>query len=324
MPDAPYLRIASRRSPLAVAQAEAVRRALAEAHGMDEEAGRAAFPIQTYLTTGDRQQSGSLAEIGGKGLFVKEIERALLTNEADLAVHSMKDLPAEMPEGLVQVAVPAREDPRDAFVTPDGRRIEDVPDGARIGTSSVRRAAQIKRRRPDLRIVPMRGNVQTRLAKLAGGEADGTFLAEAGLRRLGREDVARVTLVPDFMLPALGQGMLCVQARTGDERARGAAAALNDPTSERAAAVERAFVAALDGSCRTPMAGLATERDGVLTFHAEILTLDGERALRRERRLAVDGRTQDDCLLDALAAGAEAARELAEEAGPLLSQMLAR
>lgn len=301
-----------------------VRARLAAALGVDAAAAEEAFPILTFVTTGDRQQTGSLAEIGGKGLFVKEIEMALLTKEADIAVHSMKDLPAEMPTGLIQAATPPRDDPRDAFLSPGGGTLDDLPQGARVGTSSVRRAAQALRRRPDLSIVEMRGNVQTRLGKLEAGAADGTFLAEAGLVRLGRTDVVRRVLEPDVMLPALGQGVLCVQSREDDEAARAACGAINDVPTELATAAERAFVAALDGSCRTPMAGLAQVRGGKLHFEAQILTLDGKRAMRRERTIALHGRDHDDCLLDAIAAGAEMAQELAEEAGPLLVEMLSR
>ena len=317
-------RIATRRSPLAVAQGEAVRARLAAIRGLGASEAEHAFPILTFLTTGDRQQTGSLAAIGGKGLFVKEIEMALLTGEADIAVHSMKDLPAEMPAGLVSAAVPPRDDPRDAFVTRDGRALDDLAEGATVGTSSVRRAAQALRRRPDLRIVEMRGNVQTRLRKLEEGQAEGTFLAEAGLQRLAYDQVRRRVLDPDIMLPALGQGALCVQARTDDEDARAACAAISEGADELATTAERAFVAALDGSCRTPMAGLATVTGGALRFEAQVLTLDGQRGLRRERTLPLGGRTREDCLLDAAAAGAEMAAEILDEAGPLLRDMLAR
>ena len=318
------LRIATRRSPLAVAQAEGVRARLAAAHGVAAADLAGAMPILTFQTTGDRQQQGSLAEIGGKGLFVKEIELALLTRAADIAVHSMKDLPAEMPDGLTTAAVPPRDDPRDAFVTVDGRGLFDLAAGSVIGTSSVRRAAQLKRRRPDLTVAPMRGNVQTRLRKLGEGRADGTFLAEAGLVRLGRDDVRRHVLDPDVMLPALGQGALCVQARADDAGAMAACAAINCMVSELATAAERAFVAVLDGSCRTPMAGLAVMRGERLVFEAQVLTLDGGRSMRRTRRVALGGREHDALLLDAIAAGAEAGQAIADEAGPQLLGMLGR
>ena len=318
------LRIATRRSPLAVAQGEAVRARLCAALGVPDEAAKDRFPIQTYVTTGDRQQTGSLAALGGKGLFVKEIEMALLTEAADIAVHSMKDLPAEMPEGLTTAAVPERDDPRDSFLSPHGGTLDDLPEGARVGTSSVRRAAQTLRRRPDLTVVEMRGNVQTRLRKLAEGQAEGTFLAEAGLVRLNRTDVPRTPIDPDAMLPALGQGALCVQARAEDEEAMEACALIDHMPTAIATAAERAFVEGLDGSCRTPMAGLARMRGGLLRFEAEILTLDGARALRRERTVRIAGRDHDDCVLDAVAAGADAAADMAEEAGPLLSRMLGR
>ena len=301
-----------------------MRARFAAALGLDAAAAEERFPLRTYVTTGDREQRGSLAAIGGKGLFVKEIELALLAGEAAIAVHSMKDLPAEMPEGLVTAAVPERDDPRDAFLAPGGARLGELPNGARIGTSSVRRAAQVLRQRPDLRVVEMRGNVQTRLRKLAAGEADGTFLAEAGLVRLGRADVVRHPLDPKDMLPALGQGALCVQARADDADAMTACRLIDHAQTALATAVERAFVARLDGSCRTPMAGLARVADGVMRFVAEILTLDGRRRMRRQRTIRIAGRNHAHCLLDAAAAGADAAEDMVEEAGPRLSAMLGR
>jgi hydroxymethylbilane synthase len=302
--------IASRRSPLAVAQAEAVRAMLGEAAGLREAAWPDSFPIKTYVTIGDRNMAGSLSEVGGKGLFVKEIEMALLTREADIAVHSMKDMPAEMPGGLVQSAVPPREDPRDSFVSLTGSPIDDLPEGARIGTSSIRRGAQLLSRRSDVEIVPFRGNVATRLAKLERGEALGTFLAEAGLRRLGRGDVARNPIEPEIMLPALGQGALCIQCREDDELARALCRGINDEAAELTAAAERTFVSRLDGSCRTPMAGLARIEGEELTFRAEILAPGGTARAEATTRLGLTDLSHQDALIAAIGIGAAAAEEV--------------
>ncbi|MEO1658200.1 MAG: hydroxymethylbilane synthase [Pseudomonadota bacterium] len=281
--------IASRQSPLAVAQAVAVRAMLGRAAELPEDAWEEQFPLKTYVTSGDKNLQDTLADVGGKGLFVKEVEAALLSGEADIAVHSMKDMPAAMPAGLTLAAVPPREDPRDAFVTLEGIHLRELPEGATVGTSSVRRAAQVRQLRPDLRIVPFRGNVQTRLEKLTRGEADGTFLAEAGLRRLGRDDVKRQVMDPGEMIPALGQGVLCVQAREGDEDVLSLCAAITCEATAMASAVERAFLARLDGSCRTPMAGLATADGAQVQFAAEILSVDGKhRAFLEERFSASD------------------------------------
>ncbi|GGY37369.1 hydroxymethylbilane synthase [Parvularcula lutaonensis] len=296
--------IASRRSPLAVAQAKAVRAMLGRAAGLPGDSWEAAFPIKTFVTTGDRALQGSLAEVGGKGLFVKEIEMALLTGDADIAVHSMKDMPAEMPDGLVQSAVPEREDPRDAFVSLTGTPIDELPDGAIIGTSSIRRAAQLRRMRPDVEIIEFRGNVQTRLAKLERGEALGTFLAQAGLNRLGRDDVRRCPIDTDEMLPALGQGALCIQSREGDEDVLSLCRSINHETTELTTAVERAFVARLDGSCRTPMAGHAHMDGGKIRFRAEILHPDGSSHVSHEEHFDTSDVT------DALAKGARFADSL--------------
>jgi hydroxymethylbilane synthase len=307
--------IATRRSPLALAQAENIRALLGAAAGLREAAWEDSFPLKTFVTIGDRNLQSSLADVGGKGLFVKEIEMALLTGEARLAVHSMKDMPAEMPPGLIQVAVPTREDPRDAFVSLVGSDFEDLPEGARVGTSSVRRAAQILRLRPDLEIVPFRGNVATRLAKLERGEADGTFLAEAGLRRLGLDEVKRRPIPTERMLPALGQGALCIQAREDDDEVRALAAKINCAEAELTTTVERAFVGRLDGSCRTPMAGMATQdENGRIRFRAQILTPDGQTERSADHVLSLGGSDRGEQLLDALAEGAKVAADLLADA----------
>lgn len=316
------LTIASRQSPLAVAQAELVRDLLAEALGIDAADKDAAFPLRTYVTTGDRKMDPSLADIGGKGLFTKEIEAALLLGEADIAVHSMKDMPAEMPPGLVLAAVPAREDPRDALVSETGLALDDLAPGARVGTSSIRRRAQLARLRPDLEIVPMRGNVGTRLGKLAAGEADATFLAEAGLRRLGRDDVTRSPMDMARMLPAPGQGILCIQARDGHSEALDICQRINNPEAALASSAERAVVEALDASCRTPVAAHATLEKDELVVRAEILTPDGSAHYTGERRLPTADISMRTLLDDAAHHGGELASSLATEAGPDLARIV--
>lgn len=271
-----------------MAQARQIQALLAKAEGIAPQEADHYFPILTYITTGDRQMAPSLAALGGKGLFTKEVEDALLAGEADLAVHSMKDMPAQMPTGLSLAAVPVREDPRDAFVTPDGRRLEDMPPGARIGTSAVRRAAQIRQLRPDLEIVPLRGNVGTRLEKLKQGEADGTFLAEAGLQRLQHTDIPRQLMDPASFLPALGQGSLCLQARSEDATTLTRCLPLQCPRNMLVSAAERAFLAELDGSCQTPMAGYGQmQADDSLQLTAQLLSPDGGERVQGRRSAQV-------------------------------------
>ncbi|MEM9235004.1 MAG: hydroxymethylbilane synthase, partial [Pseudomonadota bacterium] len=218
-------------------------------------------------------------------------------------------------------AMPPRDDPRDAFVTPDGSSLEDLPSGARVGTSSIRRRAQLARLRPDLELVPMRGNVGTRLMKLAKGEADATFLAEAGLQRLDHDDVRRSPMAVDAMLPAPGQGVLCIQTRAGDERALEACALINCPDTALASAAERAIVQSLNASCRTPLAAYATVSDGEVNVRAEILTPDGDRAITGARQLR--GLIASDRASSRRAAeiGQDLATYLAEEAGPDLARI---
>ncbi len=256
-----------------------MRSRLARHLGVSETDYNDRLAIKTYVTQGDKRLAGSLAAIGGKGLFTKEIEHSLLKGEADIAVHSMKDMPAEMPDGLVTVAVPAREDPRDAFISDLARTPWELPDNAVFGTSSVRRAAQLLHRRPDLKIVPLRGNVDRRLQKLAEGQADATLLAEAGLRRLDKVDVTRTVLEPDEMLPAVGQGVLCLQMRENDERLQLVREALSCAQTSLISSAERAFLLRLDGSCQTPIAGIARLSNNTLTFTAQLLTLDGSQEL---------------------------------------------
>ena len=288
-----------------------MRGLIAAAMELDVEDIDARMPVRTYVSTGDRNLSGPLAEIGGKGLFTKEVEEALLSGAARFAVHSMKDMPAAHPDGLVTAAIPPREDPRDCFLSPRAGTPWDLPQGARIGAASVRRIAQVLRRRPDLETVALRGNVATRLDKLEAGDADATFLALAGLKRLGLEEKATRVLEPDEMLPAVGQGALCVQAREDDDEARVLARRIACPETTICVAAERAFLAGLDGSCRTPIAGLARVEGGVVRFRGELLSLDGRERFETARVFDYDPQGVDA----AAAAGAEAAREIRAAAG---------
>lgn len=264
--NSPTLRLGTRGSRLALVQAELVREALA--------ASGVACEIVPVRTTGDRVQDRPLAALGGKGLFTKELEEALLGGRIDLAVHSMKDVPVVLPEALAIIAVLPREDPREAFVSPKAPSLAALPPGARIGTSSVRRQAQVARARPDLLLVPLRGNVDTRLAKVGAGEIDAALLAYAGLIRLGL--AARVTAVwaPEDWLPALSQGAIGVEARVDSPHAS-ALRALNHAPTAAALACERAFQAALDGSCTTSIAGHAEVINSILRFRGEVLAPDG-------------------------------------------------
>ncbi|WP_299813877.1 hydroxymethylbilane synthase [uncultured Jannaschia sp.] len=273
-PDTPC-RIGTRGSPLALAQAHETRDRLAAAWDLPE----AAFEIVAIRTTGDRVQDRALREIGGKGLFTREIEAALLAGEIDLAVHSMKDMPTLQPEGLVIDTYLPREDPRDAFVTLDGRAIADLPEGATVGSSSLRRRAQLAHRRPDLNLVEFRGNVQTRMGKLRDGVADATFLAMAGLNRLGMAEVPRAPMDTGAMLPAVAQGAIGVERRTDDSRMAEMLAAIHDHATGLRLACERAFLATLDGSCETPIAGLSDLVGGTMAFRGEILRPDGSEVL---------------------------------------------
>ena len=267
MPQNRTLRLGTRGSKLALVQAEMVRSAL-DGRGC-------ACELVILRTTGDRIQDRSLADAGGKGLFVKELEDALLRDEIDLAVHSMKDVPTELPAGLMLSAFLKREDPREAFVSHRASTLAELPGGAHVGTSSVRRQAQVARRRPDLKCVLLRGNVDTRLRKLDGGEMDAVLLAYAGLKRLGLADRATDILSASDWLPSLGQGVLGIEIRETDASTREELGFLNDEESEVALLCERAFQAALDGSCRTPIAGLAYVEGSTLAFRGEVLAPDG-------------------------------------------------
>jgi hydroxymethylbilane synthase len=276
---APRLRIGTRGSPLALAQANEVRARLAAAHGPAAPASE----LRAIQTAGDRIQDRPLAEAGGKGLFTKEIEERLLAGEIDLAVHSMKDVATVLPPGLAIVCLLPREDVRDAFVSPSAASLTALPPGARVGTSSLRRRAQVQRMRPDLKVVPMRGNVETRLRKLAAGEADATLLAVAGLKRLGLASHIAAAVPVDQILPAIAQGAIGIEVRADDAAVAHWLAPLNHQPTALCIAAERAFLAKLDGSCRTPIAGLAELENGRLHFRGMLLTPDGGRCLAVSR-----------------------------------------
>ena len=266
-----------------------------------------AIEIVTIRTTGDRVQDRLLAEIGGKGLFAKEIEEALIAGTIDLAVHSLKDLETWLPDGLVIACVLPRDDPRDALLSPKSTTLASLAEGARVGTASLRRQAQLLRHRRDLTIVPIRGNVNTRIRKLEAGEVDALVLALCGLGRLGKEDLATEILPREAMLPAVGQGALAIECRASDEALRRLLEPLHDPVSAACVDAERAMLAALDGSCRTPIAGLAQIADDRLTIEGLLLNADGSDEIR--------GRLEGD-RRDAVALGNELGCELRHQAGP--------
>ncbi|HEX6747865.1 MAG TPA: hydroxymethylbilane synthase [Longimicrobium sp.] len=278
------VRIASRGSELALWQARAVEAAI-----------RAASPeleveIAVVRTTGDRILDVPLAKIGDKGLFTKEIDAALLAGDADLAVHSLKDVPTRVPDGLEIVAVSHREDPRDVLILPPGGRgtLATLAAGARVGTSSLRRRAQLRALRPDLDVLDLRGNLNTRLAKLDRGDYDAILLAAAGVLRLGWEPRIAGYLDPAEWLPAVGQGALAVVARAGDERMRALLAGFDDPHTRACTTAERAFLAALEGGCQIPIGALASVDDEGLTLHGLVADVEGEQVLRDSEFIAID------------------------------------
>ena len=301
--------VGTRGSPLAIAQTRHVCAQLVAAHPALAEDG--ALRTIVITTSGDRIVDRPLAEIGGKGLFTKEIEEALLDRRIDLAVHSMKDVPTWLPEGLEIAAIPAREDPRDVLIARGGPAvagIADLPQGARVGTGSLRRQAQLLARRPDIAVVPMRGNVGTRMRKVADGEADATLLALAGLKRLGEDVAGMAVLTPGDMLPAVGQGALGIECRASDDSAKAALQPIVDAATSAAVRCERALLAVLDGSCRMPIAGLAVpDGRGGLRLDALIARPDGSRCHRTQRTGAV---------ADALSIGRDAGAALRAAGGP--------
>jgi hydroxymethylbilane synthase len=272
------LRIGTRGSPMALRQTTLVQERLVAAYPQLGAPG--AVEVVTISTTGDRVQNRLLAEIGGKGLFAKEIEEALLAERIDLAVHSLKDLETWLPDGLVLACVLPRDEPRDAFVSPDGTRLASMPPGAKIGTASLRRQAQLLRHRPDLSMVPIRGNVNTRIRKMEAGEVDGLVLALCGLERLDFSAYVTEILPREIMLPAVGQGALAIECRADDETVRRLLSPLEDPVSAACVRAERAMLAALDGSCRTPIAGLAEVSGERLTIEGRLLKPDGSAEIR--------------------------------------------
>ncbi len=296
------LKIGTRGSPLALAQAYETRRRLMEAHGLPE----AAFEIVVITTTGDKVLDRALKEIGNKGLFTKEIEEAMLDERIDIAVHSSKDLPNEQPEGLVVDTFLPREDVRDAFVSYKYKSISELPEGAVVGSSSLRRRAQLAHVRPDLQLVEFRGNVQTRLKKLQDGVAEATFLAKAGLNRLGAEDVPHAVIETDEMLPAVAQGAIGIEHRIADTRVAALLSAIHHTETGQRLAAERAFLAGLDGSCETPIGGLAELDGGTITLRGEILRPNGSEKLAK----SVSGPVSEGEAL-----GATLARDLRARAG---------
>jgi len=297
------LRIGTRGSPLAMVQAHTVQARLAAALSAPTDA----IDLVIIRTSGDRIQDRPLSEVGGKGLFTKEIEEALLDKRVDLAVHSSKDMPTVSQPGLTLAACLEREDPRDVFISHKAKRLQDLPQGATLGTASLRRQAVAKRLRPDLNVVPLRGNVETRLRKLDEGEADATLLALAGLKRLGLTQHVTAIMSVDEFLPAVGQGAIGLEARAGDVRTREALARINHADTFTALACERAFLAELDGSCKTPIAGHAVVAGDSVHFRGLIARPDGK---------AAHDITGNGHVGNAAAIGAEAAHELKRLAGP--------
>ena len=293
----PSLVIGTRGSPLALKQAEEVRARLVAAHGIAPDA----IAIEIIKTSGDRIQDRPLSEAGGKGLFTKEIEEALLDGRIDLAVHSAKDVPTVLPEPLELSAFLPREDSRDAFVSFAASHPSLLPEGAVIGTSSLRRGAQMRRFRPDFRVVEFRGNVGTRMRKLEDGVADATLLAMAGLNRLGEADRAACVLDPEAFMPAPAQGAICIETRVGDARVRALVSALDDHEARVTVAAERAFLNLLDGSCRTPIAALTQHAGGRLVMRGQILSPDGQQSFE-----------------DAVEGDADAAATLGRQLGEIL------
>ncbi|WP_333823984.1 hydroxymethylbilane synthase [Pinisolibacter sp.] len=297
------VKIGTRGSPLALAQAHETRARLMAATGRPE----SDFEIVVIKTSGDMILDRPLSEVGGKGLFTKEIETALLDRSIDLAVHSSKDMPTVLPEGLFISGFLPREDVRDAFLSPSAKSLADLPAGSRVGTSSLRRRAMVQRLRPDLEVVEFRGNVQTRLKKLGDGVADATLLAFAGLKRLGQEAVATSLLETADFLPAVGQGAICIESRMGDTEVNAMIALIHHAETAVALTLERAFLAELDGSCRTPIAGLAHVEGDEIVFEGLILRPDGSEAHATTRRGPITA---------AEALGRDAGRELKARGGP--------
>lgn len=304
---ATLFRIGARGSKLSLAQTGHVRSGLAARLGVEAET----LEIVPIVTSGDRIQDRRLIEAGGKGLFTKELDEALLEGRIDFAVHSLKDLPTLLPPGIALACVPEREDPRDAFVSLSAASLADLPAGACVGTASLRRQAQTLFIRPDLRVATLRGNVDTRLRKLEAGEADATFLAYAGLKRLGLEARATSLVDPAEAPPAACQAALAITAREDDARAREALSGFEDAAARTEIEAERAFLAALDGSCRTPIAALARAEGALLSFVGETLTPNGSARWRRSETITLS----QNAAADAAALGARLGGDIRDEAG---------
>ena len=301
------IRLGSRVSPLAMAQTHLVQGMLGKALGAPLED----FSIHGYTTTGDQIQDRRLQEAGGKGLFTKELDEALLANQIDAAIHSMKDLPTKLPPGIVLACVPSREDPRDAFICSTTGDLLSLPPGATVGTASLRRQAQTLNLRPDLKVVTLRGSVQTRLKRLAEGQIDATFLALAGLTRLGLSSHVAGLIPTDLMPPAAGQGALAITCRSDDRDTLEALQRLTLPEFEFATAAERAFLDSLDGSCRTPIGALGRVEGDRLIFVGEVLTPDGKLRWRREAVIELGAHPHEA----SAALGRKLGLEIREEAG---------
>ena len=297
------LKIGTRGSPLALAQAHETRARLMAAFDLPQDA----FEIVVIKVTGDAIQDRPLKDIGGKGLFTREIEDALLDGSIDIAVHSMKDMPVLQPAGLLLDTYLPREDVRDAFVAQDAATLRDLPEGARVGSSSLRRRAQLLNAFPHLEVVEFRGNVQTRLRKLADGVAAATFLAQAGLNRLGMAHVARGAMSPDDMLPAVAQGAIGIERRADDMNTAAMLDAIHHTQTGQRLAAERAFLATLDGSCETPIAGLAEIDGTTLRLRGEVLRPDGSEKIADDR---------SSTIADAPDMARDMAQSLLKQAGP--------
>ena len=297
------LRIGTRGSPLALAQAYETRKRLTEALDVTEDS----FEIVVISTSGDRILDRPLKEVGGKGLFTKEIEQEMLDGKIDIAVHSMKDMPVEQPDGLMLGCYLPREDVRDAFVSSHFNNVSDLPSGSKVGTSSLRRKAQLKFFRPDLEVVEFRGNVQTRLKKLSDGVASCTFLAMAGLNRLGLADVAQSAINPSEMLPAIAQGAIGIEWREADKKTADILKKIHHEETAQQLNAERAFLAELDGSCQTPIAGLATIEGSSLKLTGQVLRTDGSDSISE---------TASSNIEDGPELGRELAQKILAQAGP--------
>ena len=305
------MRLGSRGSPLAMTQSRYVAGLLTPLLG-------APPSVESFVTSGDQIADRRLQDAGGKGLFTKELDEALKDRRIDAAIHSLKDLPTLMPDGIALAAIPSREDPRDAFISPEARGLKDLPPGAVVGTASLRRQAQTLHLRPDLRVVTLRGSVETRLKRIEEGRMDATFLALAGLTRMGLQNHAASLVEVEDMPPAPGQGALAITCRADDTKTLGVLARLNDSALEIATAAERGFLEALDGSCRTPIGALARLKDNHLHFLGEVLTPDGKRRWRREERVALGA----DARSEAARLGHRLGGEIRAEAGESFIQSL--